>query len=416
MPYVDNNGSSVEPVSRPNQHLMQVKFHMNRFQDNLLTKRLQQLNSEEMKSRLKHQRTSNELILFLRECQKTTGYYSKMNPSGGGAATASFESKSFHSCMSDASCPSDKKSSATTTITTSPYRLNMRRPSTGVSSTSFRSNSYTNCFYTGSSSNLGSKLNMAKKEPPAALPNSASSSGCSQYSTSNKVASTSSRSDSSTYSSNSSESLCDDVEKKSAPLRVRPLTAHVPQPRRLFHPVANDPTRRKTQPNLNDLMTVSNLDWYSCQPVSSSYDFDTEIDVKSTRKQTPATAAATAKPTGPFTSTSNLNLSPAQYKSKSLNSMSLRNNSISSTTTSSTMTSTSSNTTTGKWSNWNKLKLPLKINMSRASMRKKQLEIMNEYTRYNTLELLNNLRQIQRNLDSKVKQFTSSQDNLSAKK
>lgn len=44
-----------------------------------MSKRLKQLNNEEMKSRLRHQRTSNELIYFLRECQKTTGYYSKLN-------------------------------------------------------------------------------------------------------------------------------------------------------------------------------------------------------------------------------------------------------------------------------------------------------------------------------------------------
>lgn len=49
--------------------------------------------------------------------------------------------------------------------------------------------------------------------------------------------------------------------------------------------------------------------------------------------------------------------------------------------------------------------------MSRTSMRKKQVEIMNEYRHYNTLELLNNLRQIQRNLDTKVKQFATKTKN-----
>lgn len=61
-----------------NHNLLHVKFHVNKFQDNLLSKRLQQLNVEEMKVRLKHQRTSNELVLFLRECQQSTGYLSKM--------------------------------------------------------------------------------------------------------------------------------------------------------------------------------------------------------------------------------------------------------------------------------------------------------------------------------------------------
>jgi len=61
-----------------NQNLLHVKFHVNKFQDNLLSKRLQQLNTEEMKQRLKHQRASNELVVFLKECQQTTGYLAKM--------------------------------------------------------------------------------------------------------------------------------------------------------------------------------------------------------------------------------------------------------------------------------------------------------------------------------------------------
>jgi hypothetical protein len=59
-------------------NVLHVKLRDNRFQDNLLTKKLRQLNLEEMKTRLKHQRSSNELMLFLNECQKTTGYYAKM--------------------------------------------------------------------------------------------------------------------------------------------------------------------------------------------------------------------------------------------------------------------------------------------------------------------------------------------------
>lgn len=51
-------------------------------------------------------------------------------------------------------------------------------------------------------------------------------------------------------------------------------------------------------------------------------------------------------------------------------------------------------------------KFPIKINMSRASIKKKQIEIMDEYNRFNTIELLNSLRKIQQDLDHKVKQFT----------
>lgn len=63
----------------------------------------------------------------------------------------------------------------------------------------------------------------------------------------------------------------------------------------------------------------------------------------------------------------------------------------------------------------NRSHLPIKISMSRSSMRKKQVEIMNEYNRYNTLELLNSLRQIQKNLDTKVKQFANNRLELDSK-
>ena len=73
-----NNNNNGQQLVVNNQNLLHVKFHVNKFQDNLLSKRLQQLNVEEMKLRLKHQRTSNELVVFLKECQQSTGYLSKM--------------------------------------------------------------------------------------------------------------------------------------------------------------------------------------------------------------------------------------------------------------------------------------------------------------------------------------------------
>ena len=76
-PSSSSNASNNQMVMN-NPNLLHVKFHVNKFQDNLLSKRLQQLNVEEMKLRLKHQRTSNELVLFLKECQQSTGYLSKM--------------------------------------------------------------------------------------------------------------------------------------------------------------------------------------------------------------------------------------------------------------------------------------------------------------------------------------------------
>lgn len=59
---------------RNNQNYLQCKFHTNKFQENLLNKRLKQLDVDEMKTRLKSQRDSNELINFLVNCQTSTGY------------------------------------------------------------------------------------------------------------------------------------------------------------------------------------------------------------------------------------------------------------------------------------------------------------------------------------------------------
>ena len=57
-----------------NHNYLQCKFQTNKFQENLLTKRLKQLDADEMKTRLKNQRDSNDLIGFLRNCQLSTGY------------------------------------------------------------------------------------------------------------------------------------------------------------------------------------------------------------------------------------------------------------------------------------------------------------------------------------------------------
>ena len=62
--------SSTVPVASStllnNQNLLHVKFHVNKIQENLLSKRLKQLNEQEMKLRLKNQRTSNDLINLIK--------------------------------------------------------------------------------------------------------------------------------------------------------------------------------------------------------------------------------------------------------------------------------------------------------------------------------------------------------------
>ena len=57
-----------------NHNYLQCRFHTNKFHENLLSKRLKQLDVDEMKTRLKNQRDSNELVNFLKNCQVSTGY------------------------------------------------------------------------------------------------------------------------------------------------------------------------------------------------------------------------------------------------------------------------------------------------------------------------------------------------------
>lgn len=91
-----------------------------------------------MKTRLKHQRTSNELIYFLRECQKSTGYYSKMNEykrGGGMKPNEEATTTVIEKCIS--LCPTTDNTSTRTSLSS-----HIIRPSTGR----FRSSSYSNCF------------------------------------------------------------------------------------------------------------------------------------------------------------------------------------------------------------------------------------------------------------------------------
>ena len=63
-----------KPTQLSNQNLLHVKFRLNKFEDNLLSKRLKQLDIDEMKWRLRSQRDSNDMTRFLRDCKSTTGY------------------------------------------------------------------------------------------------------------------------------------------------------------------------------------------------------------------------------------------------------------------------------------------------------------------------------------------------------
>ena len=218
---MENNTTSNQHHQPPicaNQNLMHVKFHVNKFQDNLLSKRLKQLNNEEMKTRLKHQRTSNELIYFLRECQKSTGYYSKMNEyKRGGGMKSNEEATVIEKCIS--LCPTTDSTSTTSTRTS--LSSHVIRPSTGR----FRSSSYSNCFpqlknddgrkllarrsIDESATHRASLFIDAATALSTSTPNTpnSNSSGIANISSSKTSTSRSSNSSNSAFSSNSSESF-----------------------------------------------------------------------------------------------------------------------------------------------------------------------------------------------------------------
>ena len=168
-----------------------------------------------MKTRLKHQRTSNELIYFLRECQKSTGYYSKMNEykrGGGMKPNEEATTTVIEKCIS--LCPTTTDNTSTRASLSS----HVIRPSTGR----FRSSSYSNCFPQLKNDKLLARRSIDESvthraslfiDATTALststpntPNS-NSSGIANISSSKTSTSRSSNSSNSAFSSNSSESF-----------------------------------------------------------------------------------------------------------------------------------------------------------------------------------------------------------------
>lgn len=367
-----------------------------------MSKRLKQLNNEEMKSRLKHQRTSNELVYFLRECQKTTGYYSKLNELKSNSGTVSSRVTTASTTLADSESSQLDSTSFYSSNSSKSARYPNRRPLTGK----FRSTSYSN----DQKSSTG--VLQPEVSPPSLYIDTLTHTVPSKPTTS--------RSNSSVFSSNSSESLVAESSSSSStvsrdakikiqvrPTIIRPQTAQL-STTKLFTKVST-PKILKNKSNLNpksllsDSTTVSNIDWYT----SPGLTFDLLDDLNSNSSLLPKeTAQVPVK-----------SIKQDDFKSKSMNFSSSSSSSSSSSarssdTLKSSILTSSLDLTSSKAPTSHKVLLynrnmPIKINMSRASIRKKQLEIMNEYNRYNTLELLNNLRQIQKNLDTKVKQFAN---------
>lgn len=453
-----------------NTNLLHVKFHANRFQDNLLSKKLRQLNLEEMKTRLKHQRTSNDLLLFLSECQKSTGYYAKMMPSSfNSASSARFSTKSSNSsnnnpndsfdCQSAEFIQSSEfkqdyliKSENYFRVKIDSANVHQRSinnfddqnddtlPASSSSSAIMETNSNQ-----GSSTNqnnskipffehlLSNRFNI-ENAPSSANSNKSSKSGSQILF---KPSSASSRSsNSSTSYSNSSESINEVTVLTSTPVfntntnKLRPVTSNVYATR----------SRSIKKAGLNHKTTMSNIDWFT-----STLNFEDEMGNGSkTKKKNSIYTSSSSSNANSFNSflterpkttanscnrynkklrknntkmTSCVPLNDFQSKSLcfSLNAnandikdrCSVNDDSFISRSNilNTRFRCSSNNLFQQQYQEQNTTKM-IQVNMSRSLIKKKQLEIMNEYKNSNKRELINSLRQVQENLNTKVKQFT----------
>ena len=426
-----------------------------------------------MKLRLKHQRTSNELLLFLKECQKTTGYLSKMraidqnelvnDPSRRvstevrnmiNASILFDNSKDIFESKSCQDYSQIKSSSLTSNSAKRPSTGYRRKSSKNTSSSFFNSDSAKSEDKLAKSSNNfnekfkdSSKLSMnintrnIKSAYPSANPkipliehilmNSSSSNNNSSSNSTNGSSKNSNSSRSDSTFSNSSESLTDLGNGKEMFKKVRPITSNVVR------------DRRKAPVNFTNSTTISNIDWFTTTTLNFEVDMTNNPNLKSLevedkpKKKFNEFKSASLN----FLVKSNNSLGKTATNSKRA-SLPINNNNNNASSSSSASCSSASSTTsacinkisevnTNAFSEYLRLrelnpkpsernprkkslinslpsqKLPIQVNMSRGSMKKKQLEIMNEYNRYNTLELLNNLRRIQSSLDLKVKQFAN---------
>jgi hypothetical protein len=451
-----------------NTNMLHVKFHTNRFQDNLLSKKLKQLNIEEMKTRLKHQRTSNDLLLFLNECQKSTGYYAKIKPSSSlnSASSARFSIKSSNSCNNNTNDSFDCQSAEF--IHSSDFKQdyltkseNYYRPiidsahvhqrsinnfdetdDTMTASSSSSAIIETNTIQNSSNNRNSNKITffehlLMNRFNLESSPSSANSNKRTKTEAQLlfKTSSASSRSsNSSTCYSNSSESINEVTALTSTPVfntntnKLRPITSNVY--------ATKSRTLKKT--NLNHKTTMSNIDWFT-----STLNFENEIDQNSSKAKKTSSISSTSsssngnsfltqRPKTTATSnnkyykkmrknnpklTSSIPINDFQSKSLcfSLNAnandikdrCSVNEDSLRSRSNLLNMKfRCSSNNLFHQASQEQNSPQMIQINMSRSLIKKKQLEIMNEYKNSNKRELINNLRQVQENLNIKVKQFT----------
>lgn len=336
-----------EPLLKPHPNLMHVKFHANRHQENLLCKRLEQLNIEEMKNRLKHQKTSDELIIFLRECKKTTGYFSKMS---------CFQSNSmFIENNENLKSKFESKSS---------LEMTNRQKLRSISQSRMKKLPLRN----SSKSGMDYVQNRQKAlfERILSSPSSSTNSASSRSNATSKSSSCESKQD---LSDRSATSLCsnsidfNDIFKQTEK-KVRPITSQI------------DSRSNRPKNKFEYNSTRSHMDWTNNISLDLSKFARKKSKTEDNESRKSSSSYCSAKTSMSSFKKSEFMCNRPKYSEK------LPTKKV----------HTSANP-------------PIKINMSRSSLKKKQIEIMNEYSRVTTMELLENFRKIQQDVSTKVKQF-----------
>lgn len=341
-----NSPASHHSLWSSNQNVMHVKLHVNKFHDNLLSKRLQQLNSDEMKQRLRLQRESNELIMFLRECKKTTGYLSQMKSFTNAPETETNKSNKYFDSQAIVQARYNKPPQRTSTAISGhqQYRITNKKPG------SFTSSSFISSSQSSYSSSLSETRNK-KKLPSTTQHNNNLLDQVKDFSTS-----------SSTFSSQSSESfaLSVDANKK------------------------EDDTRNYFAPCTR--LTISNLDWYN----------------KKNKTKSANSTSSSARIGNNLKSTSLIFTNSSRPESDTRKSRTSSNSSLDSRVrkSESPATTTMSSTQTNK-------QTPIKVRLTKNYIKRKQDEIVSEYSRLNTQEVMKEYRQVQHDLEAKVKQFNT---------
>ncbi len=399
-----------------NHNYLQCKFHTNKFHENLLSKRLKQLDVDEMKTRLKNQRDSNELVNFLKKCQVSTGYLdTKLAAHRQGDVSKIMKLNSKPSLPRTTAQPANSTKISDTFQQSSQYLrdtelINMphrRQPSPIMTR-----------------KNLQYFDNLRITSSNTSTPNSNAT--FQSYSCSNDTSKSSlAASLSSKTTSATSRSTLSNDSFANEPRKLEPVIKPRPQVRRRIVPL-----------NISDSSSenLQATNWYT-----STHDFDSDnesqkssdqsktssestnvvtksvpeavvLEVIRIDKQRPIKAAQSkveSKRSG-----SNLTALPA-FESKSVNVL-MKSTDFSSVSFKSSEMSPDRRLSHGRLLMGRKESLtqapvsfPLQVNMSRSLLRKKQSEIEKEYKNFNSTKMSNNLRQTQERIDNRVRRFSN---------